>query len=437
MKRGVRTIVGVLCALLLVRFAVAETARVRLKDGREFEGTVVAETPYKIVLQALISNISTEMTFTLADVASVERSFTRAAPVAPTNVPDAAPAAGTDVDDDLEPPTVLVEDIIRLEAMPTDQLFGIADAGGVEARYIAAMRMLTVSNDASSFDRGMKWLRQAASASHREACYELGRITRAGTHGVLPNETEALRHFAAAAARGHAEAMRECVEILLRGQTHNRSPRGAVKWLKKLVMMRDVDAHEDLYRIDPAAYVGVCAPSSGAALTTEAGRALRISGTLSKKGLFGWVVDCRDGFVNIDPGGIDIADALPGRAVVIYGPVLRDREVRALSISVPQPSYKYEYELDTRGGVAAGSTRSWAVRVTVRNTGPQPLKEIAFSVRCWQTSSPNDETDELVVRGVPAGETAGETVSFTFYNYQYIAPSSVPRVEVRVRSIEW
>lgn len=71
-----RSVIRTLAALtLLVGAAVAraEYAEVTLKDGRNYAGEIIEETKFKIVLRVRIGAMESPMTFTLADVKTIDR----------------------------------------------------------------------------------------------------------------------------------------------------------------------------------------------------------------------------------------------------------------------------------------------------------------------------------------------------------------------------
>ncbi len=63
--------VAVLLVLILTAAASADT--IRLRDGRVLEGTIVSETRSKVVFDAMISNITTRMTFRRSEIESIEK----------------------------------------------------------------------------------------------------------------------------------------------------------------------------------------------------------------------------------------------------------------------------------------------------------------------------------------------------------------------------
>ncbi len=62
--------IALVCVLVFASFACADT--LRLRDGRVLQGTVVEETRSRLVFDALISNITTRLTFRRSEIESLE-----------------------------------------------------------------------------------------------------------------------------------------------------------------------------------------------------------------------------------------------------------------------------------------------------------------------------------------------------------------------------
>jgi uncharacterized coiled-coil protein SlyX len=77
----------------LVSLMASDFATVHLRDGREFTGRVLEETPNKITLEVTISGITVEMTFGANEVRTIERLEAREAPARPEREREARPEA--------------------------------------------------------------------------------------------------------------------------------------------------------------------------------------------------------------------------------------------------------------------------------------------------------------------------------------------------------
>jgi ClpP class serine protease len=73
MHRPVARTFAALALLLSATVARAEFAEVTLKDGRNYTGEIIEETKFKIVLRVRVGAMESPMTFTLADVKTIER----------------------------------------------------------------------------------------------------------------------------------------------------------------------------------------------------------------------------------------------------------------------------------------------------------------------------------------------------------------------------
>lgn len=94
MIRAVNRSLAVLTLLCSAAIARAEYAEVTLKDGRTYAGEVVEETKYKVVLRVRIGQMESPMTFTLAEVKSIDRLKKPDAPAADPKK-EGSPAAST------------------------------------------------------------------------------------------------------------------------------------------------------------------------------------------------------------------------------------------------------------------------------------------------------------------------------------------------------
>ena len=89
-----------IAALVLVFASTLSADTLRLRDGRVIEGTIVEETRSRIVIDAVISNISTRMTFSRFEIESIEKgdppATPAAAPPAPATRPTTSPTTKRD-----------------------------------------------------------------------------------------------------------------------------------------------------------------------------------------------------------------------------------------------------------------------------------------------------------------------------------------------------
>jgi hypothetical protein len=167
------------------------------------------------------------------------------------------------------------------------------------------------------------------------------------------------------------------------------------------------------------------------------GRAVEIAGMLEQQG-DNWklhATDARTGTgwtVDLDVTKLAAAPSRPGRLYQIWG-IAQGSSVEALLFDIPQPSVKWSApKLRDPKAIVGGTVQTFYVDCTVTNMGKQPLPLLVARARMFQVGSPNDATIVFNIEGLAPGQTRSVSVPFTFYNWQYAAGASVPKVEFSV-----
>lgn len=132
----------------------------------------------------------------------------------------------------------------------------------------------------------------------------------------------------------------------------------------------------------------------------------------------------------------DTSDRMqPGRHLDLWG-LLVNGKFRALLNEVPEPKADFKWKVNAQS-YYDGRWRVHDVRVTVNNTGLQPISMVRFNVRCYvNTISTGDREQSASVTDIAPGKSKTITVSFESYDY-YFRSINTPKANVEVESVEW
>ncbi|MCP3902902.1 MAG: hypothetical protein GY715_04630 [Planctomycetes bacterium] len=236
-------------------------------------------------------------------------------------------------------------------------------------------------------------------------------------------------HVLEAAVRGDAAAQ---VDLALYYRDRNDRFR-ALRWAKRAALSGSRKGQSLLADVNPRAFKRATRPLWSESMT---GSMVRLSGYLvpQTEGWDGRIVIARRHGQRVVLTG-ETKGMQAGRYVIAYGRK-RSVGVEVMLWEAPAPRYRYRYRL-IPNGVAGGSSQVYTVEMTVANVGRQPIKTLDLGVRFRQQQSPNDETKTASIGPLDPGTLRRVHVSVTFFNHRHSGRSSVPRVTVREKRLEW
>jgi hypothetical protein len=240
-----------------------------------------------------------------------------------------------------------------------------------------------------------------------------------------------------AARAGDVDAQLAAAAAWLRERNHAQARR----WCLVAAMAGSAEGQKLLARHYPAAFRR-SARRDGPRIAV--GDMVRISGwvtALERRSRRRWTIDARLRVPRraspVVTHGLTSAKRLRvGHYVTAWGRKNDDGSIAVLLWHAPPPTYVYRYRLRPEGA-AGGQSQTFTVDVTVRNTGPQPIRELQLTVRFRQEQSSNDRRTVARLGPIGPGATAVASTSVRWHNQLTTGRTSIPKVTVRERKVTW
>jgi hypothetical protein len=125
-----------------------------------------------------------------------------------------------------------------------------------------------------------------------------------------------------------------------------------------------------------------------------------------------------------------------GRFVQVAGYQSNKGVLHAFLVNVPEPEFAFSARVVPHAAVA-GKDQTWDVVTSVKNKGKQPIRNVRFTVRCYQLQSPNDFSKDFTVASISPGDTVTVKTDFSMFNFQFIGRTSIPKCELKLQGFEW
>jgi hypothetical protein len=229
------------------------------------------------------------------------------------------------------------------------------------------------------------------------------------------------------------DARRGLVYMMYHGIGTRSDPAGSVRAAMPLVRLADLAACEFAAATAPDTFKSATNATSVENLAKASPtQPIRLGGTITS--LDGAIVTLDGSKQEFELN--DTSDRMQiGRRLEMWG-VLVDGQFRTLLNEVPEPKASFKWKVNGQA-VYGGRWQVQDVRVTVTNSGVQPIKLVRFNVRCYSsTISDGDHSRTAEVMDIAPGKSKSVDVSFESYHYYYRAVS-VPKASVDVRDVEW
>ncbi len=226
--------------------------------------------------------------------------------------------------------------------------------------------------------------------------------------------------------------------MLYNGIGTTRDKSGALRNIVKLVDKNDIDAMTYLADNQPKMFVDECKSYKTTRLVSSApvGSALKISGAISDKGKYDAFKLEGDTMLDVISKK-SISNYQPNRMIDIAGYMNKEGKLVALAAEVPKPTFNCSARMDS-GGIIAGKHQVHSVHVTITNSGRQIVRDVKINVRIYDSSNTkNERNTETVIESLKPGQKISRQVDVSIYNFQYIAGTSIPKVEVNVEDYDW
>jgi hypothetical protein len=134
---------------------------------------------------------------------------------------------------------------------------------------------------------------------------------------------------------------------------------------------------------------------------------------------------------------MDPSKVKEGMQVTVWGTLVDQRTIKGIVCQLAPPSFEWKYQVEDTAGVKAGTTHNFKVKLAFKNTGKTPLRNVKIHMRTYQTSSPIDYADDLIVEMIDVGETLDYSIPMRIYNFQQIGGTSKPKVEIEITGYEY